>query len=90
MTTMNRKPYLKEKWIPLSEDSPVRQQMESWLMKLKEGQEMEICLAARDWLQEIAGWMEQGVLVTIDYGGTGEQLLQKGNHPRLSSASGLP
>jgi SAM-dependent MidA family methyltransferase len=86
VTTMNRKPYLKEEWLPLSEDSPVRQQMESWLRKLKEGQEMEICLAARDWLREIAGWMEQGVLVTIDYGGTGEQLLQKGKTIRAYQA----
>ena len=86
VTTMSQEPYLQETWIPIPEDSPIRKQTDKWLMKLKEGQEMEICLAARDWLQEIAGWMNHGLLITIDYGGTGEQLLQKGKTIRAYQA----
>ena len=86
VTTMNQEPYLKETWLPLSGDSPIRKQMDRWLGKLKEGQEMEICLAARDWLQEVADWMNHGMLITIDYGGTEEQLLQKANTIRAYKA----
>ncbi|MBA4601186.1 class I SAM-dependent methyltransferase [Thermoactinomyces mirandus] len=77
VTLSESKPYLRETWLPLPEDKWNRGKLGQWLMQLNEGSEMALCLAARDWLREIADWMEQGVLLTIDYGGLQEQLLQK-------------
>ncbi|MGA8941398.1 MAG: SAM-dependent methyltransferase [Thermoactinomyces sp.] len=77
VTVSENKPYLKETWFPLSEDKWNRKDMDKWLAGLEEGKEMALCLAACDWLREIADWMNQGVLLTIDYGGLQEQLLRK-------------
>ncbi|MFC4076560.1 class I SAM-dependent methyltransferase [Salinithrix halophila] len=41
---------------------------------LVEGGEAEVPLAAREWIQQIGGWLEQGILLTIDYGGTSLEL----------------
>ncbi|WP_145962209.1 class I SAM-dependent methyltransferase [Thermoflavimicrobium daqui] len=43
-------------------------------IKLTEGQVIEVNLQAYDWLKELASWMETGYLLTIDYGGTQEEL----------------
>jgi SAM-dependent MidA family methyltransferase len=37
----------------------------------------EVAVAARQWIGEVAAWMERGILLTIDYGGeTGELLMR--------------
>lgn len=77
VTVSENPPYLKETWLPLPEDKWTRENTGKWLMELEEGREIVLCLAARDWLRETADWMKQGVLLTIDYGGLQEQLLQK-------------
>lgn len=40
-----------------------------------EGQVIEIQLEARHWLREIATWMKKGYLLTVDYGGSTQDLL---------------
>ncbi|SDW06410.1 SAM-dependent methyltransferase, MidA family [Marininema mesophilum] len=39
-----------------------------------EGSETEISLVGRDWIQSMGTWIEQGYLLTVDYGGTDEEL----------------
>lgn len=43
--------------------------------KLMEGQICEINLDAQQWLKEITAWLNQGYLLTIDYGGETEENL---------------
>ncbi len=77
VTVTENNPCLKEIWLPLSEDKWGSKHVGRWLTELEEGREMALCLAACDWMREIADWMNQGILLTIDYGGLREQLLQK-------------
>lgn len=44
-------------------------------IEIEEGQIFELNLDARKWLQEIAGWLTEGYLFTIDYGGQTEELM---------------
>jgi SAM-dependent MidA family methyltransferase len=46
----------------------VLQHLEQENITLLEGQTAEINLAAADWIRERANWLEQGDIVTIDYG----------------------
>jgi SAM-dependent MidA family methyltransferase len=41
---------------------------------LQEGQTAEINLAANEWIYDIAQWLEQGDLITIDYGDVSEEI----------------
>lgn len=44
---------------------------------LNVGQLMEVNLLAKKWLEEIGGWIENGYLLTIDYGGLTRELLSR-------------
>lgn len=43
---------------------------------LSEGWTVEVPLDALDWLEAVSDWMKTGYLITIDYGGTTEELSQ--------------
>lgn len=43
---------------------------------LQKGQRIEIPLTMTDWLREMAGWLERGAILTIDYGYTEKDWLQ--------------
>lgn len=47
--------------------------------QLEDGQICEVNLAAKQWLQEIAEWLSNGYVYTIDYGGETEELLLRKN-----------
>ncbi|MFD1423603.1 class I SAM-dependent methyltransferase [Laceyella tengchongensis] len=66
---------LSECWFPLKEsDDPAVWERGRLLA---EGQIAEVSVAAREWLSEVAGWLEKGMLLTIDYGGETEELLAR-------------
>jgi SAM-dependent MidA family methyltransferase len=65
---------LAEKWIPLGTDSADLLKLGS---DLRDGEMLEVPLAARGWLQEVARWLNEGILVTIDYGASTRVLKQK-------------
>ena len=43
-------------------------------ISLAEGQQAEVCLAAKDWINKIATALERGLVVTIDYGYPAKEL----------------
>lgn len=47
---------------------------EQILEDMPDGQQFEVNLAAHNWLQEAAGWLRYGFLLTVDYGGTSREL----------------
>lgn len=47
--------------------------------KLEEGQEAEICLAIDPWIQSITEVLNDGIILTIDYGGLDEEIYSS-NH----------
>ncbi|MFC7442304.1 class I SAM-dependent methyltransferase [Laceyella putida] len=66
---------LRESWQPLKQASDPAIWERAQL--LAEGQMAEVAVAARQWIGEVAAWMERGILLTIDYGGeTGELLMR--------------
>jgi SAM-dependent MidA family methyltransferase len=52
----------------------VLQYLEQENITLLEGQTAEINLAASHWIRELANWLEQGDIVTIDYGDVAEEI----------------
>ncbi|WJH33072.1 SAM-dependent methyltransferase [Paenibacillus sp. CC-CFT747] len=52
----------------------VREYMDQEGIRLLEGQTAEVNLQARSWVKEQASRLEEGVLLTIDYGDTAEEL----------------
>jgi SAM-dependent MidA family methyltransferase len=53
---------------------PVMEYLQKEGIRLLENQMAEINLAANQWITEIAGWLEQGEIVTIDYGDVAEEI----------------
>lgn len=47
---------------------------------INKGQRIEINIAAKKWIEEVAHWMEEGFVITIDYGGTFAELMREDRH----------
>ncbi|SEN08053.1 class I SAM-dependent methyltransferase [Lihuaxuella thermophila] len=82
---------LTEVWIPLTNPG-ICAYLSRLSIRLPEGQQMEVHLAAMEWLKKVASWMKKGYLLTIDYGGRHAELLDRRygtlrsyRHHRLSS-----
>jgi SAM-dependent MidA family methyltransferase len=67
---------LLETIVPLS-NSKIAQYLEQFAVDLREGQVLEIHLQAKRWLKSVAEWLNQGWILTIDYGGTMQELLSE-------------
>lgn len=54
-------------------------QLEDWLLKygpeLPENHRMEVCLSMVRWINNIHQWLQKGLLITVDYGYSNEELL---------------
>ncbi|SFJ05292.1 class I SAM-dependent methyltransferase [Thermoflavimicrobium dichotomicum] len=59
---------------PLS-TADIGEYLQVFRIALDEGQTIEVNLQAYEWLKEVANWIETGYLLTIDYGGTTEELV---------------
>jgi SAM-dependent MidA family methyltransferase len=65
---------LVETLVPLSNPEIV-QYLKQFAIELREGQVIEVHLQAKHWLKCVAEWMNQGWILSIDYGGTMRELL---------------
>ncbi|MDQ0254427.1 SAM-dependent MidA family methyltransferase [Evansella vedderi] len=56
-------------------------ELENWLNnygpKLPEGHRLEICLPMREWLRYMGEWLQKGLIVTVDYGYSNEELVEE-------------
>lgn len=59
--------HLTEQWQSVSEPR-ILQELNDWTVKPAIGQQVEVNLSAIDWLEEIASFLQQGFVMTIDYG----------------------
>lgn len=66
---------LQDDWRPLN----CKDDVELWdqAQHLSEGQQAEVSVRVHRWLEQVASWMESGVLLTIDYGGERDELLMR-------------
>lgn len=62
---------------PLSTED-LRTYVQRFDLRLEEGQQTEVNLNARGWLQEVGQWLEKGFVITIDYGGETEEVAGPG------------
>lgn len=60
--------------LPIS-DSRILTYIERHNIVLREGQIMEVHLDAAAWMRKIGNWMDNGVVLSVDYGDTVEQLV---------------
>jgi SAM-dependent MidA family methyltransferase len=58
---------------PLS-PGPVMDYLQSYGIRLKEGQQAEVNLHAERWIQRLGKWLEHGIVVVIDYGDLAEEI----------------
>jgi SAM-dependent MidA family methyltransferase len=64
---------LTERMEPLLE-GPVAEYIHRYQLPEREGQQIEVNLAAEQWLHELSSSLEQGTILTIDYGDVSEEL----------------
>jgi SAM-dependent MidA family methyltransferase len=57
-----------EKWIPLESDSPLTKYIHNSNVKLLETQQLEVNIAASEWIHRVGQALHSGQLLTIDYG----------------------
>jgi SAM-dependent MidA family methyltransferase len=65
---------LQDKWVPLSEKSPLGDYINELSVPLREGQLLEVSLEAAAWLRRIGASIRNGQIVTIDYGDREEEV----------------
>lgn len=66
--------HLQEQWLPAAD---LDQDLRDLGDQLPEGHIAELHLSARGWLQDWVQWMDQGLALTIDYGGGTQELLSR-------------
>ncbi|SFS49693.1 class I SAM-dependent methyltransferase [Marininema halotolerans] len=60
---------------PVSEEQIHHMAKEKERIRLpEEGDEIEISLSGRTWIQNVGSWLHQGFILTIDYGGIDEEI----------------
>jgi SAM-dependent MidA family methyltransferase len=64
----------KEVKLPLQPDSPAAEYLNRQNISVREGQIVDLNPAAADWIRHVGGKMDEGALVTIDYGDVAEEL----------------
>ena len=65
---------LREKPGPISDSRVAAAAVARYANQLEEDCRVEVCLAAADWLRAVAGKLERGFVVTVDYGDLAERL----------------
>ncbi|MDG5788732.1 SAM-dependent methyltransferase [Evansella sp. AB-P1] len=59
------------------EDGPLVQWIEQYGPELPIGHRFEISLSMKEWIRSIENWLQKGLVVTVDYGYSNEELLSE-------------
>jgi SAM-dependent MidA family methyltransferase len=61
--------------VKFCENKEIKRWMEQFGPQLPEGHRMEVNLEMKNWLTKVSSWLKKGMLVTVDYGYTNEELI---------------